>query len=344
MERTQTVKVFFLNFKTVKINKMMLTDNPNAYLCDPSVVRTVSDVNNDYTFACSQGGILQCTRGYHLQCLISASYGNTAGSCGELDTTPYGCGFKQDIRCSQAQCSGEHEGEVEYCTNDQQNTIYTSSPCQDCMSLCQCNMSSPQFYNVADCFGDVNSQACNEESSVSDNVYLPLDIFMKYCYGQPYCTLYLAGDVSNCTDSDQQVNLFYDSIGVTSPDNVSYVAQWEDYSSVIIDQFQNNGCKGAKFKVLALCGTSVTTYSTTNTATGSTSTYNTTSRTSGPSKEGMDALPVLDVVLIILLSIFGLFLIGWFVYKIYQRYLEKQGKQLELMLIDENENTASNIE
>ena len=131
----------------------LITDNPNDYLCDTNIVKSVDDISHH--FVCLyETDTLQCKPGYSLNCVVEASYGvNIAGGSCDTSVFPNGCGITNDelSECNGLSCSGIHSGEIS-CLNENnfiQSNIKLNSPCEDCVSLCRCNMNRIQFGNVA---------------------------------------------------------------------------------------------------------------------------------------------------------------------------------------------------
>ena len=192
-----------------------------------------------------------------MKCIVYASYGNTAGSCGELTDNIDGCGFTKTVTCSDNfSCVGDHNGEVDSCwdtTSD--SVVYTHNPCTDCVPMCACSndlYNGPQFYNVADCFGDKNSKACNNINPLQDTVYLPNNLFHKYCHRQQSCYIELTGDETSCTDNDGNQETYYDSVFVSSDvDEQGHTQPFANFSNIINNNI--NQCTPAKLKILALC-------------------------------------------------------------------------------------------
>ena len=261
------ILLFVANTKEIKVAKntnatnpslTLLSDNTNNYLCDPQEIVSASSNSDAYQFACSQGGDLECPSNYIMKCIVYASYGNTAGSCSELSDNPYGCGFTRTVTCANNfSCVGDHGGEIDSCwdtTSD--SVVYTHNPCTDCLPMCGCTnglYNAPQFYNVADCFGDKNSRSCNSENAIQDTVYLPNNLFHKYCHQQESCYIELVGQETKCTDDDGNEQIYYDSVFVSSTsDQQGHTQQFANFTSNIIDNNLSQ-CTPAKLKILALC-------------------------------------------------------------------------------------------
>eukprot|EP01083_Nonionella_stella_P185118 674139_1 len=243
-------------------SKVLFTNNPNNYLCDPDFLFDQVNVDTStYQFACAminsyEGETsleLACESGFTLSCLVSASYGRTAGSCLELTANPSGCGFSYSecITCQEDSfvCGEDAQYELNECVNSQNgDTMTTTSGCSDCMPVCACGMDAPQFYNVADCFGDTTSTICEGRPGDIDhqNVYLPYNAWVNGCQGQNQCSLQLSntGDTYSCHNSEFNLdNVFYNAINGEVMDN---------FDEVVFQGFYQT-CAYMDLKVLAVC-------------------------------------------------------------------------------------------
>ena len=194
---------------------------------------------------------LTCDDGYVLSCLVSASYGRTAGSCGELDENPNGCGIaykRSPIKCDSDTVVCDDE-DFEECTNDLTGRkVFTNSGCGDCLGVCSCGFTAPLFYNVADCFGDPTSTVCSGDKGDDDpqNIYLPQQVWKKDCVGNKQCTL----EWSNTGEKYSCFNSYY------SYNNVYYNAingvEMDRFDEVVIDEMYAT-CAYMDLKVLAVC-------------------------------------------------------------------------------------------
>ena len=198
---------------------------------------------------------MACDDGYTLKCLVSASYGRTAGSCVELEDNPYGCGISYDE--SPIICESDdtlcNDVELEGCKDSLSGDYYSAiSGCQDCMPVCGCGMDAPQFYNVADCFGDTTSTICSGQNGDTDpqNIYLPLTVWNNDCKDKQECTLTLSNngasssDILSCWNTEfNYENVYYAYINGQPFDRFNDVVKDEMYST----------CAYMDLKVLGVC-------------------------------------------------------------------------------------------
>eukprot|EP01083_Nonionella_stella_P013393 37723_1 len=186
------------------------------------ILQYTISTRSDYHFTClNELGVIQCDEGYTLTCLVSATYGNSAGACSdigynEVRDTPLGCGWdptEAPVVCADFECTGSHESQVEGCeaVSKADAWIATDSPCLDCMPLCHCGDDSPQFYNVADCFGDPTSSICmgNTQQIADSNLYLPQSVWDDYCEGRNSCVLNQSLATHRCYNSEDEMTYEY---------------------------------------------------------------------------------------------------------------------------------------
>jgi len=260
------------NDKTIDIQKKetgvfertLITNNDNDYLCNADFLYNEVNTNSDdYAFACTQVSSdgsnetertemdLECKPGFELSCLVSATYGNTAGSCTELSGAVNGCGVPFDdgpiscedhsIRCADQMRVGSEFLQCEY---DGTMIYGGGGGCQDCAPMCLCGMDSPMFYNVADCFGDRYSTICTQQSGTYDpfSLYFPSAVWERDCVGKQSCSLTLSDNVYQCEDTAGDSQFYYSTInGVAFDDlykiNASYASD----------------CGKMDLKLLAIC-------------------------------------------------------------------------------------------
>eukprot|EP01083_Nonionella_stella_P020355 56432_1 len=247
-------------------DRVLYTDNPNNYLCDPDFLYEMNEDPLQYHFTCLyQRGALQCADGYKLKCLASATYGSTSGACNatlydEVIQSPFGCGFSYEeglVTCQEDsfECEGNHYGEVDECFNEVVDEwVYTDSPCTDCVPMCECGLDSPQFYNVADCFGDPLSSVClDDPDDALKSAYLPKHVWNKYCKNKNGCHLnFTSPAATTCYDSvGLHWNEYWDGLVVNGENTVLF----NDFDEVIQDYVDptNGACAIMELKVLAVC-------------------------------------------------------------------------------------------
>ena len=132
------------------IERRLITDNPNVYLCDASFL--YHDVNMEpdrYRFSAntlsssdgSDSMSVQCDDGYTLSCLVSASYGMTSGSADEVASAPNGCGLSHDqspTKCLEDSVSCK-DGRFEGCIDTFHGLeALATSGCSECVAVCKC--------------------------------------------------------------------------------------------------------------------------------------------------------------------------------------------------------------
>eukprot|EP00484_Ammonia_sp_Unknown_P027512 CAMPEP_0197032262 /NCGR_PEP_ID=MMETSP1384-20130603/10983_1 /TAXON_ID=29189 /ORGANISM="Ammonia sp." /LENGTH=310 /DNA_ID=CAMNT_0042461897 /DNA_START=50 /DNA_END=982 /DNA_ORIENTATION=+ len=245
-----------------EIERVLFTNNPNeAYLCDADFL--FEDVNTDpdtYQFACAMissfgtetSTVLECPDGYVLDCLVGASYGRTAGSCEELVTSTDGCGFaysEAPIVCEADSIVCDSAAEFEECVDSQTQSLLTADSACDCVPMCACDLDHPQFYNVADCFGDTTSTICSGKPGDWDpqNLYMPYAVWLNDCEGKQQCELSLSNVVSNvysCWNEEFQFeNVYYSAVNGVA---------FGGFHQVVLGQMLPT-CAYMDFKVLSVC-------------------------------------------------------------------------------------------
>ena len=191
---------------------------------------------------------LQCDEGYILSCLVSASYGKTSGLSEEVITAPNGCGLVYDgspTECLEGSISC-HNGRFEGCIDTFHGTeALTASGCSECVSVCKCGMNAPLFNNVADCFGDEMSTACNgEEGQNEQYLYLPDSVWRRDCEGKEECMLIMGSGAVRCYDDEtQRDNAYYSTVNGEGMDG---------FPSVMTNGYFAD-CSEVAFKILAIC-------------------------------------------------------------------------------------------
>ena len=198
---------------------------------------------------------LECKEGYVLKCLASASYGNTAGSCSEVDSNANGCGIafekRADVNCDYDNCV---DSSIEVCTEKseilhREIEIDYNTSCDNCLAICECGFSDPLFYNVADCFGEGSSTICTGKDTEEDelevdtmNTYLPQEVWDNDCVGKKECYLALEGEDYTCTEDDE-TQVYYTGVN-------GY--EFARFQEVAIDNHMSE-CEKMNFKILGVC-------------------------------------------------------------------------------------------
>ena len=140
--------------------------------------------------------------------------------------------------------------ELEGCVNSLTGeSMVTTSACSDCMPICVCE-DSPQFYNVADCFGDTTSTVCSGQPGDIDpqNIYMPYSVWENDCKDKNKCTLTLSNedddDVLSCYNTEFDFeNVYYRHLNGKQFDRFGAVVRGEMYET----------CAYMDLKVLGVC-------------------------------------------------------------------------------------------